>query len=587
MRDDLLQPAFAIYNSPGVYALLLGSGVSRSAEIMTGWDIMKELINQIAAALGETIEGDPEKWYREKFKNEAGYDRLLEHLGGTPLDRNAILRDYLEPSAEDREEERKLPTPAHKAIAWLVEKGYVRVILTTNFDRLIETALQERGIVPDIISTDTDIVSARPLQHSPITIIKIHGDYRDEITKNTKTELAEYSDAMKQLLQRIFSEYGLVVSGWSGDWDAALRSVIENAKSKYATYWSWYSEPTEVTKQLITSRTAYQISSIGADVLFDELQKMVEALEGTKEQPPLNIAIAVERTKKMILRPEQQIELEELFVSEAERAYQVVTSEEFARMRAEIQSRNQSDYLSLWNLHYKAAEIPLHMAATICFYGNGILLNRLHPTLKRWASQPKNPYLTFRLYPTVLLMYSAGISAVYQKKWSDLLVILSGNDLYSPDTGPISPLIIVIKDNFLSAVRGDRSYGYTGQYLGNILRPIYQSYIPDEEDYFNAFDLFETLMYMFYLQLSGDDWLPGHSPLYENRSWNYLARFWQQGKESGGKWGLLTSGLFGNAADVLTDILKKYVELGNHHRNRYFDKLPNYGSIYDSGPIFE
>jgi len=40
MDNGLLQLAFAIYNAPGVYALLLGSGVSRSAGIMTGWEIV-------------------------------------------------------------------------------------------------------------------------------------------------------------------------------------------------------------------------------------------------------------------------------------------------------------------------------------------------------------------------------------------------------------------------------------------------------------------------------------------------------------------------------------------------------------------
>jgi NAD-dependent SIR2 family protein deacetylase len=42
---------------------------------------------------------------------------------------------------EDRQEGRKTPTAAHRAIAALVRSGYIRVLITTNFDRLLEESL--------------------------------------------------------------------------------------------------------------------------------------------------------------------------------------------------------------------------------------------------------------------------------------------------------------------------------------------------------------------------------------------------------------------------------------------------------------
>lgn len=36
-----------------------------------------------------------------------------------------------------------MPTVAHKAIANLVKHGFIKVIVTTNFDRLLERALEE------------------------------------------------------------------------------------------------------------------------------------------------------------------------------------------------------------------------------------------------------------------------------------------------------------------------------------------------------------------------------------------------------------------------------------------------------------
>ena len=45
--DSLTRLAFSIYGSPGVYALLVGSGLSRGAQIPTGWDVTLDLARLI------------------------------------------------------------------------------------------------------------------------------------------------------------------------------------------------------------------------------------------------------------------------------------------------------------------------------------------------------------------------------------------------------------------------------------------------------------------------------------------------------------------------------------------------------------
>jgi hypothetical protein len=42
--DPLIQLAFSLYENKGVFAVLLGSGLSRAAEIPTGWEITLDLI---------------------------------------------------------------------------------------------------------------------------------------------------------------------------------------------------------------------------------------------------------------------------------------------------------------------------------------------------------------------------------------------------------------------------------------------------------------------------------------------------------------------------------------------------------------
>jgi hypothetical protein len=100
--DPIVSLAFSIHNAKGVYAVLLGSGVSRSAQIPTGWEITLDIIRKVASALNESCEPDPDKWFRQKFTTPPGYSMLLDQLGKTPAERNGFLKPYIEPSAEDR-----------------------------------------------------------------------------------------------------------------------------------------------------------------------------------------------------------------------------------------------------------------------------------------------------------------------------------------------------------------------------------------------------------------------------------------------------------------------------------------------------
>src|SRR6266851_5356136 len=117
MIDPLVSLAFSVHNGKGVYALLLGSGISRSANIPTGWDVTCDLIRKIAALYEEVCDANAEAWFRKKFGEPPGYSKLLDILGKTATERNQLLRGYFEPTTDERERGEKLPTLAHKAIA--------------------------------------------------------------------------------------------------------------------------------------------------------------------------------------------------------------------------------------------------------------------------------------------------------------------------------------------------------------------------------------------------------------------------------------------------------------------------------------
>ncbi|MGH1558219.1 SIR2 family protein [Caulobacter segnis] len=147
-------------------------------------------------------------WYRTETGREPNYSELLDALASTQSERRDILHRYLEPQPGDDDARR--PTKAHHAIARLVADGRVRVLVTTNFDRLLENALRDAGVEPTVIAHEDALAGAVPIVHARCTVIKVHGDYLDSRIKNTDQELATYSPAMDTLLTR-----SSIASAWS------------------------------------------------------------------------------------------------------------------------------------------------------------------------------------------------------------------------------------------------------------------------------------------------------------------------------------------------------------------------------------
>src|SRR5713226_4868909 len=98
MSDEILSLAVSMQSNKGVYALLLGSGVSRSAGVPTGWQIVEDLIRKVAHAKGASCEPDPAAWYTEEFGSQPQYTKMLDQLAKSPTERSQLLRPYFEPS---------------------------------------------------------------------------------------------------------------------------------------------------------------------------------------------------------------------------------------------------------------------------------------------------------------------------------------------------------------------------------------------------------------------------------------------------------------------------------------------------------
>lgn len=238
----------------------------------------------------------------------------------TPAERRQIIHRYIEPDDEDREEGRKVPTSGHRAIAQLVRDGYIRVIVTTNFDRLMENALREAGVEPTIVSSPDALKGAEPLAHTDCYILKLHGDYKDARILNTEGELSAYPDEYNALLDRIIDEYGLIVCGWSGEWDAALRAAILRAPNRrYPLFWATRGALKGRGRELCDHRRGIEVLIPDADRFFSGLADQVQTLGETQRKNPAEIAFLISRTKRFLSKPEFRIQLSDLIDGEVKK----------------------------------------------------------------------------------------------------------------------------------------------------------------------------------------------------------------------------------------------------------------------------
>lgn len=419
-NDPLTQLAFSLYEGKGVFAVLLGSGASRAADIPTGWEITLDLIRRVALAQGVEEQADWASWYRETTGEEPNYSALLEELASSPEERRSILHSYIEPDEEDRQEGRKVPTAAHHAIAELVRGGYIRVIVTTNFDRLMENALRERGVEPTIVSSVDALAGAEPLTHSACYILKLHGDYKDARILNTDTELSSYPAQYDTLLDRIFDEHGMIVCGWSGEWDHALRAALLRAPNRrYSMFWAARGALGEGAQEIVRHRGARVAPVADANSFFSSLQQRVATLEQSQQQNPLSIELLVSGAKRFLAKPEYRIQLDELFTQESDRLIARLDSGEFAVPHA----WDQGEFRARVRKFEAATEALASMCGVLGRWGDGSELPLVLDIIRSLYAQAEKVgnglivYLNIRSYPAVLILTAYGLGLTRSGRW--------------------------------------------------------------------------------------------------------------------------------------------------------------------------
>ena len=345
-----------------------------------------------------------------------------------------------------------------------------------------------------------------PFAHADATVIKLHGDYKDLGTRNTPEELSDYPEEWTTLLRQVFDEYGLVISGWSGDWDTALVDALEGTPNRrYPLYWDSRSSKGATAKSILGNRRGLFIQSAGADEMFGDLLASIDALERLS-QPPLTTAMAVARLKRYLPDPVHRIDLHDLVMDAAK-----VVSARIAEQPVSVSSLDAARIQDIYEQHLEASTPLIHMLITGIWHdADGThdrlwtdVLQRLIDAGTAPLSSATSGLDTARLWPALLAMTAMGVAAVRRDR-ERLIIRLSTDPHGRARMGTAEPTSAaqllhpnrLLEKSWVDAMprwgEGHPGWIYPASHLLKAdIRPYFENLIPLDADYTATFHGYE------------------------------------------------------------------------------------------------
>jgi len=217
----------------------LGAGTSRSAGLPTAADIIWDLkrryycLRENQDLQSHDINNNAIRWKIQTYMDSKGhpasgsheeYSFYFELIFGNDL---AAQQKYINEVIASSKISLNI---GHRALAALLEMGQARVIFTTNFDDVIETAyanVSGKNLSAFHLEGSYAALDALNAERFPI-YAKIHGDFRYQSIKNLPTDLVSNDHEIQKCFIAAATRYGVVISGYSGR-DENVMSMFREA----------------------------------------------------------------------------------------------------------------------------------------------------------------------------------------------------------------------------------------------------------------------------------------------------------------------------------------------------------------------
>ncbi|MDW5550506.1 SIR2 family protein [Methanosarcina sp.] len=273
------------------YILFLGAGAS----ISSGCSSMMQIVDDV---LKHYTNSEFEKWeheiesatqIEEKFgellresKNKEKRTRFFEIWSLLDHDTQySILRKHLW--------ENKIPSEGYQSLVKLIKRGFIKTVLSTNLDNLMEKALSNSGYQPGdfvIVVNGKDrpeeIVDQLNSPRNPLKIVKLHGTLESPRSYAFRQEeIFDFEKKIKSDLSQLINQ-SLIIIGYSGQ-DRDVDLLFEDEGNEI--YFVKPSKP-EVESRISQTLTVRGKGKIidgndgKFDTFFDKLLKYIELEEG-------------------------------------------------------------------------------------------------------------------------------------------------------------------------------------------------------------------------------------------------------------------------------------------------------------------
>jgi len=231
----------------------LGSGASRSAGLPTATDIIWDLkhryycLHENQDLKSHDMNNNAIKLKIQAYMDSQGFPALWSpeeysyYFDLTFGDDDEAQQSYIH---EALSSEKVALNIGHRALAALFETGQARIIFTTNFDDVIETAyatVSGKNLSAFHLEGSYAALAALNAERFPI-YAKVHGDFRYKSIKNLTEDLLNNDREIQKCFLAAATRYGMVISGYSGRDDnvmSMLRGAMDqNNPFPHGLFWT-------------------------------------------------------------------------------------------------------------------------------------------------------------------------------------------------------------------------------------------------------------------------------------------------------------------------------------------------------------
>lgn len=261
------------------YVLFAGAGLSRDTGLPTAWDLMLTTASLLRSGEPNPGDGDLETWFKGSPFSKMTYSELIGTLFPTPVEQRSFVREKLATKGVG---------DAHKLIAELARMGVFRCAITTNFDELLEQALEEAGMRVEVIASSDDLTHSEPLIHcKSFRVYKPHGTLASGHLRNTPRDLEQLPGDMEEEMIKVMTDHGLLVLGYAGQDESILRCFRARKHHRYPAFWVNPNTPGDQVSKLFQTDTFHYIPCRGAGAFLKDLLTTYERVASFVPSPGL------------------------------------------------------------------------------------------------------------------------------------------------------------------------------------------------------------------------------------------------------------------------------------------------------------